>query len=128
MNILSYIGGKLRDDFICAEEKVHDKLVEDVDCSMPDEAVLCELSELFRVFGDSTRIRILYALSRSEMCVCDLSKLLGVSQSAISHQLQLLRSSRLVKYRREGKTVFYSLDDEHLFSIINIGLEHLEEY
>ena len=115
------------DDFICAEEKVHDKLVEDVDCSMPDEAVLCELSEFFRVFRDSTRIRILYALSRSEMCVCDLSKLLGVSQSAISHQLQLLRSSRLVKYRREGKTVFYSLDDEHIFSIINIGLEHLEE-
>ena len=115
------------DDFTCAETSVHDQLVEDVDCSMPDEAVLCELSEFFRVFGDSTRLRILYALSRSEMCVCDLSRLLGVSQSAISHQLQILRSSRLVKYRREGKTVFYALDDEHIFSIINIGLEHLEE-
>ncbi len=115
------------DDLICTENSVHEKLVEDVDCSMPDEAVLCELSEFFRVFGDSTRIRILYALSRSEMCVCDLSRLLGASQSAISHQLQILRSSRLVKYRREGKTVFYSLDDEHIFSIINIGLEHLEE-
>ena len=90
------------DDFICAEEKVHDKLVEDVDCSMPDEAVLCELSEFFRVFGDSTRIRILYALSRSEMCVCDLSKLLGVSQSAISHQLKILKQNKLVKGRRAG--------------------------
>ncbi len=94
---------------------------------MPGESILCELSEFFRVFGDSTRIRILYALSKSEMCVCDLAEVLGVSQSAISHQLQVLRSSRLVKYRREGKTVFYALDDEHIFSIINIGLEHLEE-
>lgn len=94
---------------------------------MPDDGILCELSEFFRVFGDSTRIRILYALSKSEMCVCDLSKVLGVSQSAISHQLQVLRSSRLVKYRREGKTVFYALDDEHIFSIINMGIEHLEE-
>lgn len=94
---------------------------------MPEDGILCELSEFFRVFGDSTRIRILYVLSKSEMCVCDLSRILGVSQSAISHQLQVLRSSRLVKYRREGKTVFYALDDEHIFSIINMGLEHLEE-
>ena len=115
------------DDFTCAETMTHEQVIQDVDRRMPDDAVLCELSEFFRVFGDPTRIRILYALSRSEMCVCDLSKLLGASQSAISHQLQILRSSRLVKYRREGKTVFYSLDDEHIFSIINIGLEHLEE-
>jgi len=94
---------------------------------MPDDGILCELSEFFRVFGDSTRIRILYALSKSELCVCDLARLLGISQSAISHQLQVLRSSRLVKYRREGKTVFYSLDDEHIFTIINMGLKHLEE-
>ncbi len=112
-------------EYICSAEAF-----EDADSSgieMPDESILCELSEFFRVFGDSTRIRILYALSKSEMCVCDLAGVLGVSQSAISHQLQVLRSSRLVKYRREGKTVFYALDDEHIFSIINIGLEHLEE-
>ncbi len=94
---------------------------------MPDEGKLCELSEFFRVFGDSTRIRILYALSKSELCVCDLAQLLGASQSAISHQLQILRTSRLVRYRREGKTVIYSLDDEHIFSMLNIGIEHLEE-
>lgn len=109
-------------ELLCAENEL--ELIAE---TMPDDGILCELSEFFRVFGDSTRIRILYALSRSEMCVCDLSKLLGVSQSAISHQLQVLRASRLVKYRREGKTVFYSLDDEHIFSIINMGIEHLEE-
>ena len=94
---------------------------------MPQEEMLCELSEFFRVFGDSTRIRILYALSRSEMCVSELCELLGASQSAISHQLQILRASRLVKYRRDGKTVFYALDDEHIFSIINLGIEHIKE-
>lgn len=115
------------DEYTCAEKTVHEHIISDVGHEMPDDSLLCELSEFFRVFGDSTRIRILYALSKSEMCVCDLSKLLGASQSAISHQLQLLRSSRLVKYRREGKTVFYSLDDEHIFSIINMGIEHIEE-
>lgn len=112
---------------VCAENSEHLRLIEAVNRDMPEDGLLCELSEFFRVFGDSTRIRILYALSRSEMCVCDLSRLLGASQSAISHQLQVLRSSRLVKYRREGKTVFYSLADEHIFSIINMGIEHLEE-
>ena len=112
---------------VCTENSEHLRLVEAVNRDMPEDDLLCELSEFFRVFGDSTRIRILYALSRSEMCVCDLSRLLGASQSAISHQLQVLRSSRLVKYRREGKTVFYSLADEHIFSIINMGIEHLEE-
>lgn len=94
---------------------------------IPDDGLMYELAEFFRVFGDSTRIRILYALSHAEKCVCDLSDELGASQSAISHQLQILRSSRLVKYRREGKTVYYSLDDGHIFSILNIGIEHLEE-
>lgn len=94
---------------------------------LPDEELLCELAEFFRVFGDSTRMRILYALAHSEKCVCRLSEELGASQSAVSHQLKILRASRLVKYRREGKTVFYSLDDEHIFSILNIGIEHLEE-
>lgn len=107
---------------VCAEYSPQDEL-----SAMPQEEMLCELSEFFRVFGDSTRIRILYALSRSEMCVSELCELLGASQSAISHQLQILRASRLVKYRRDGKTVFYSLDDEHIFSIINLGIEHIKE-
>lgn len=114
-------------ELIKPHQDEHGKLMEALGQEMPEDGILCELSEFFRVFGDSTRIRILYALSRSEMCVCDLSSLLNASQSAISHQLQILRASRLVKYRREGKTVFYSLDDEHIFSIINMGIEHIEE-
>ena len=100
---------------------------ESVRTDMPNESLLCELSDFFRIFGDQTRLRILYALSKSELCVCDLAKLLGASQSAVSHQLQVLRSHRLVKYRREGKAVFYSLDDGHIFSILDIGIKHLEE-
>ena len=89
---------------------------------VPDESQLGALSDFFRIFGDQTRLRILYALAKTE-----LAKLLGASQSAVSHQLQVLRSHRLVKYRREGKTVFYSLDDGHIFSILDIGTKHLEE-
>ena len=92
-----------------------------------DEQELCDVAELYRVFGDSTRIRILYALFESEMCVCDIAQVLGMSISAISHQLRVLKQARLVKYRREGKTVFYALSDDHVRSIINQGLEHVEE-
>lgn len=94
---------------------------------LPDDEVLYDLSELFRVFGDSTRIKILYALFESELCVGDLALLLEVSPSAVSHQLRLLKASKLVKFRREGKTVYYSLDDDHVRSIIALGLEHIEE-
>lgn len=94
--------------------------------SLDDEG-LYELAEFFRVFGDSTRIRILYSLIEGELCVQDLAQVLGISQSAVSHQLQTLRANRLVKYRREGKTVYYSLADNHIFSIISQGMEHLEE-
>lgn len=93
----------------------------------PNEDLLYELAEFFRVFGDSTRIRILYALLNCEKCVQDISQELSLSQSAVSHQLQTLRANRLVKYRREGRTVYYSLDDNHIFSIINQGMEHIEE-
>ena len=103
-----------------------DDIIKSILSDMPDEGTLCELAEFFRVFGDSTRIRILYALSKSEMCVCDIAELLNVSQSAVSHQLQILRSKRLVKYRREGKTVFYSLNDEHIFTIIGQGIDHIK--
>jgi ArsR family transcriptional regulator len=103
------------------------ELVEQVNAHMPDEDLLIDLAELYRVFGDSTRIRILYALFESEMCVCDIAQVLSMSVSAISHQLRVLKQARLVKYRREGKTVFYALSDDHVRSIINQGLEHVEE-
>ena len=110
-------------DFIHA----HEELVEKVRQEMPDEDLLYDLAELFRIFGDSTRIRILYVLSEAEMCVCDIAQLLGFTQSAISHQLRSLKNARLVKARREGKTVFYSLADDHVKTIIDQGLEHVLE-
>lgn len=110
-------------DFICA----HQNIVEKVSREMPSEDTLYDLTELFRIFGDSTRMRILYALSASEMCVCDIALLLGMTQSAISHQLKALKNTRLVKSRREGKTVFYALADSHVHTIIDQGLEHVTE-
>lgn len=98
-----------------------------VTAKMPDEDELYDLAEIFKVFGDSTRIKILYVLFESEMCVCDIAQLLNMNQSAISHQLKILKQSRLVKSRREGKAVFYSLADGHVRTIINQGLEHIEE-
>ncbi|MCI7275362.1 MAG: metalloregulator ArsR/SmtB family transcription factor [Cuneatibacter sp.] len=111
----------------CDCTQVHDDIVSEVTSQLPDDEILYDLAELFKVFGDSTRIKILYALSERELCVCDISELLGVSQTAISHQLRVLKGAKLVKYRREGKNVFYSLDDDHVRSIINQGMEHVEE-
>lgn len=111
----------------CEFMHVHEDIVEKVNAEMPDEEVLYDLAELFKVFGDSTRIRILYVLFESEMCVCDIAQLLGMSQSAISHQLRCLKQSKLVKYRREGKTVFYSLADGHVRTILGQGMEHIKE-
>ena len=91
---------------------------------LPDDEILYEL---FRVFGDSTRIKILYALFESELCVNDIAQVVGISQSAVSHQLRVLKTSKLVKFRRDGKTVFYSLDDDHVRSMIALGMEHVEE-
>ena len=111
----------------CAQEFMHKDIVEKVMQDMPEEGLLYDLAEFFKVFGDSTRIRILSALSRNEMCVCDISALLSMTQSAISHQLRILKEARLVKYRREGKVVYYSLDDDHVKEIISTGLEHIKE-
>lgn len=111
----------------CEEFCVHNDIVSHVESLLPPDEQLYDLAELFKIFGDSTRIKILYALFESEMCVCDIAKLLGLTQSAISHQLRTLKAGKLVKSRREGKTVFYSLDDEHVRSIINQGMEHVEE-
>ena len=92
---------------------------------MPDIDSLYDLSEVFRVFGDSTRIRILYALFESELCVCDIAALLGMTQSAVSHQLRILKDAKLVRFRRDGKSVFYALDDDHVRMILRVGMEHL---
>lgn len=110
-------------DFIHA----HEEIVEKVRGQLPGEDTLYDLTELFRIFGDSTRIRILYVLFEAEMCVCDIASLLGMTQSAISHQLQVLKKAKLVRYRREGKTIFYSLADGHVRAILDQGMEHITE-
>ena len=115
--------GMERCDYIHA----HEDIVNAVNAQMPDEEILYDLAELFKVFGDSTRIKILYVLFESEMCVCDIAQLLNMNQSAISHQLRVLKQSKLVKYRREGKTVFYSLADGHVRTILDQGMEHISE-
>lgn len=112
---------------ICDCDVIHADIVEKVKGYMPDEEKLYDLADFFKVFGDSTRIKILWALDREEMCVCDLAVLLNMTKSAISHQLKTLRQEKLVKYRREGKNAFYSLQDEHVKNILEVGLEHIEE-
>lgn len=107
--------------------ELHEDVIEKVKNSMPSEENLYDLAELFKVFGDTTRIKILCVLSESEMCVCDIADLLNMTQSAISHQLRALKSARLVKNRKEGKVVFYSLDDNHVNDIFHIGLKHINE-
>ena len=111
----------------CEEQHMHNELVARVNEMMPDEDELYDLAELFKVFGDSTRIRILYVLFEAEVCVCDIAQTLNMTQSAISHQLRILKQNRLVKSRREGKSIFYSLADEHVRLIIEKGCEHIEE-
>jgi ArsR family transcriptional regulator, lead/cadmium/zinc/bismuth-responsive transcriptional repressor len=111
----------------CSCNIIHDDVVKMVRESMHDEDTLYDLAELFKVFGDPTRLKILNALFASEMCVCDIAALLGMNQSAISHQLKVLKQVRLVKYRRDGKVVYYSLDDEHIKHIFDQGLIHVKE-
>ena len=112
---------------VCQQEHRHPEHIEAVRRLMPDDDSLYDLSEVFRVFGDSTRIRILYALFESELCVCDLATLLGLTQSAVSHQLRILKDAKLVKFRREGKSIFYTLNDDHVRAILSLGMEHLSE-
>lgn len=119
--------GEREDVLLCEESDVHAELISNVNADMPDEEMLYDLAELYKVFGDSTRIKILYVLFEAEMCVCDIAQLLGMTQSAISHQLRVLKQSKLVKFRREGKTVFYALADDHVRTIIGMGMEHLCE-
>jgi ArsR family transcriptional regulator len=122
-------GGRKMEEQIerCECGVIHPDIIKKVEQTLPDVELLYDLAELFKVFGDSTRIRILYALFESEMCVCDLSNLLDISQSAVSHQLRVLKQAKLVRHRREGKIVYYGLADSHVETIINQGMSHIEE-
>ncbi len=118
---------KKDDDLIEEYLAVENDKAKQVINGQPDEDVLFDLAELFKMFGDSTRIRILYALSDTELCVSDIARILGLSPSAVSHQLRILKASKLVRCRREGKIIFYMLDDNHVRDIINMGIEHIIE-
>ena len=111
----------------CITKGIHRDTIRTVNKNMPDPVALYELADLFKLFGDSTRIGILWAMSESEMCVCDLCALLKMKQPAVSHQLKNLKQSRVVKARRDGKIVYYSLDDEHIRRLLNLGMEHIQE-
>ncbi len=111
----------------CACGEKHAEFVEQLRQAMPAEELLYDMAELFKVFGDSTRVRILYALSEQELCVCDLADAISMTQSAVSHQLRILKQARLVRYRREGKIVYYTLADDHVHTIFDQALEHISE-
>lgn len=111
----------------CDCDVIHENVVDAVKQLMPEEETLYDLAELFKIFGDSTRIKILWALEEAEMCGCDIAYLLNLTQSAVSHQLRILKQSNLVKSRREGKIIFYSLSDEHVKQIFEQGLKHINE-
>ncbi len=115
------------EEHICGKCGVHKDIIEKVSKVMPDESVLYDCAELLKNFGDSTRIRIISVLCQSEMCVCDIADLLGMTQSAISHQLRVLKQARLVTSRREGKTIFYSICDDHVKTIFYHAMEHVME-
>ena len=113
---------------VCQSVIIHKEILDKIKSNMPEDSKLMKLAEFFKIFGDSTRIKIIYALSQvDEMCVCDLSVALGKTHSAISHQLRILRQAGIVKYRREGKEVFYSLKDQHIKEILQTGFFHLFE-
>lgn len=141
MNIITYeqmIKKKIqkikikKGGFQVAEQKseflaAHEELVEQVLQNQPEDEYLYDLAELFKVFGDSTRIKILYALFESELCVSDIAQILNLNQSAVSHQLRILKDAKLVKFKRSGKSIFYSLDDDHVRTILSMGMDHVEE-
>jgi ArsR family transcriptional regulator len=111
----------------CVTKGIHRNIIAAVKRAMPEYENLYELADLFKLFGDSTRLGILWALSESEMCVCDLCALLKMKQPAVSHQLKNLKQSRVVRARREGKVIYYSLEDEHIRTLLNLGMEHIQE-
>ena len=115
----------MEEDLKCTVK--HPDIIEKVKKTMPDEETLFDIAELFKVFGDSTRMKIICCLFEHEMCVCDIAELINSTQSAVSHQLRVLKQSKLVKFRKEGKEVYYSLDDDHIIEIVKKGREHIEE-
>ena len=117
----------MNDTPVCDFLHAHEHQIEKVRSQMPSEEKLYDLAELYKVFGDSTRVKILYTLFEAELCVCDIATLLSMTVSAISHQLRVLKNAHLVKYRREGKTVFYSLADQHVYDVLARGMEHITE-
>jgi DNA-binding transcriptional ArsR family regulator len=117
----------MKDTDACDCNVIHEDVLAKVREQMPDEETMLDVSDLFKMFADSTRIKIICALLNAEMCVCDISALLGMTKSAISHQLRSLRQTKLVKNRRDGKIVYYSLDDEHIKDILDKGLSHVRE-
>ena len=121
---MSGLGDK---NTVCDCDVIHTDIVNDTREKLLEDTTIYELADFFKVFGDSTRVKILWALDKNEMCVCDLAFLLNMTKSAISHQLKILRSSKLVSFRKEGKNVFYSLADEHVRDILEKGLEHINE-
>lgn len=123
------LGGDFMKEKIekCSCTVIHEDVVNRVKDTIPEEELLYDLADLFKIFGDTTRIKILCALFKAEMCVCDIAALLNMTQSSISHQLRVLKQARLVKFRKEGKVVYYSLDDDHVKSIFDQGLHHILE-
>ena len=117
----------MKNDDVCEIEFVHEEAVKKARSHMLDDDILLEVSDNFKVFGDPTRLKLLQALYNGELCVCDLTALLGANQSTISHQLRVLRTKNLVKFRKEGKMAYYSLADEHVVKIIEMGIEHATE-
>lgn len=117
----------MTDDICCENNVVHESVVKKVAENIADEDLLYDVAELFKIFGDSTRIRILSALLQDELCVCDIGSLLNMTKSAVSHQLRILRQAKLVKNRRSGKEIYYSLADDHVAKIIHLALEHAQE-
>ena len=115
-----------KNEFICDCNVIHKDLVDNTLKNMPDEQLLKNLSEFFKIIGDNTRTKILYALDQNELCVCDIANILNMSKSSISHQLSTLRRAGIVKCRKQGKEVFYMLDDEHVKEVFEVGMEHIE--
>ena len=115
-----------KNEFICDCNIIHQDVVDKTLSKMPKQELFNKLAEFFKIIGDTTRTKILFALDQNEMCVCDIANVLGMSKSSISHQLSMLRKSGIVKYRKEGKEVYYTLDDEHIQKVFEVGIEHIE--
>lgn len=115
-----------KNEFICDCNIIHKEVVEKVSSQMPEQDIFNKLAEFFKIIGDTTRTKILFALDKNEMCVCDIANVLGMTKSSISHQLGTLRRSGIVKCRKEGKEVYYMLDDEHIKEVFEVGIEHIK--